>query len=224
MLGLGVIAGGATPAAAASGGDMLDLEGLQALPDSALTNYRGGFSFGGFNVAFGVTIQAAIDGATVLKTTFNVLRSNVISDPTVSFLHNGNVVYSSGGGDAGPSGMGIPVPNQDLVQVTGGTGSTGAVTTTTNGQVLASANGYSLLQLADGGYAIASPHTSIIQSVGQGGIVSEISNTANDRLIQTSLSLNVFFTNFAQMAGRADMTRMVNNLFSEHANAAALGH
>jgi hypothetical protein len=93
-----------------------------------------------------------------------------------------------------------------------------------NGAVLATTpNGFSLVQLDEGGYALTSVDTTIIQSISNNSILSEVSNTARDRLIQTSLSADLFFNNFAEMAGRSDMNGLMNRLMSEQMNAGMLG-
>ena len=88
----------ALPAAAEE--DVLDLGGAQPLPNSSLLSMRGGFMIGGFDISFGVTIKATIDGATELKTNFNILNANQIGNESVSLSQNGNVVFSQGGGNA----------------------------------------------------------------------------------------------------------------------------
>ena len=92
-----------------------------------------------------------------------------------------------------------------------------------NGSVLATANGLSLVKLQDGGFALTSVDTTVIQSINDHSIVSEISNTANNTQIQTSLTADLFFNNFAQMAGRSDMNSLMTHMMAEQMNAGMLG-
>jgi hypothetical protein len=130
------------------------------------------------------------------------------------------VVYEQGdpGAKAGGQGASIPLSNTQFVSQSSQSNAL------PNGAVLATTpNGFSLVQLDDGGYALTSVDTTVIQSISNNSILSEVSNTANDRLIQTSISANLFFNNFAEMAGRSDMNSLMNKLISEQMNAGMLG-
>lgn len=214
---LGAIFVCAAPAAAEE--DMLDLGGAQPLPNSSLLSMRGGFMIGGFDISFGVTIKATIDGATELKTSFNILNANQIGNESVSLSQNGNVVFSQGGGNANAGTKAASVP---LANLQGGNQS-GQNNVLPNGSVLATANGLSLVKLQDGGFALTSVDTTVIQSINDHSIVSEISNTANNTQIQTSLTADLFFNNFAQMAGRSDMNSLMTHMMAEQMNAGMLG-
>jgi hypothetical protein len=198
---------------------VLDLGGAQPLPNSSLLSLRGGFMIGGFDVSFGVTIKATIDGATELKTSFNILNANQIGNESVSLSQNGNVVFSQGGGNANAGTKAASVP---LANLQGGNQS-GQNNVLPNGSVLATANGLSLVRLQDGGFALTSVDTTIIQSINDHSIVSEVSNTANNTQIQTSLTADLFFNNFAQMAGRSDMNSLMTHMMAEQMNAGMLG-
>jgi hypothetical protein len=80
-----------------------------------------------------------------------------------------------------------------------------------------------LVQLDGGGFALTSVDTSVIQSVDSHSIVSEVTNTANNQTIQTSVSANVFFNNFADMAGRTDMNTLMSHVMTEQMNGGMLG-
>jgi hypothetical protein len=191
----------------------------QPLPNSSLLSMRGGFMIGGFDISFGVTIKATIDGATELKTSFNILNANQIGNESVSLSQNGNVVFSQGGGNANAGTKAASVP---LANLQGGNQS-GQNNVLPNGSVLATANGLSLVKLQDGGFALTSVDTTVIQSINDHSIVSEISNTANNTQIQTSLTADLFFNNFAQMAGRSDMNSLMTHMMAEQMNAGMLG-
>jgi hypothetical protein len=208
---------GALPAGAEE--DVLDLGGAQALPNSSLLSMRGGFMIGGFDISFGVTIKATIDGATELKTSFNILNANQIGNESVSLSQNGNVVFSQGGGNANTGAATASVPLANL-QAGNQSGQNNALP---NGSVLATANGLSLVRLQDGGFSLTSVDTTIIQSINDHSIVSEVSNTANNAQIQTSLTADLFFNNFAQMAGRSDMNSLMTHMMAEQMNAGMLG-
>lgn len=207
----------AVPAAAEE--DVLDLGGAQPLPNSSLLSLRGGFMIGGFDISFGFTLKATIDGATELKTSFNILNANQIGNESVSLSQNGNVVFSQGGGNANAGTKAASVP---LANLQGGNQS-GQNNVLPNGSVLATANGLSLVKLQDGGFALTSVDTTIIQSINDHSIVSEVSNTANNTQIQTSLTADLFFNNFAQMAGRSDMNSLMTHMMAEQMNAGMLG-
>jgi hypothetical protein len=207
----------ALPAAAEE--DLLDLGGAQPLPNSSLLSMRGGFMIGGFDISFGVTIKATIDGATELKTSFNILNANQIGNESVSLSQNGNVVFSQGGANANAGTKAASVP---LANLQGGNQS-GQNNVLPNGSVLATANGLSLVKLQDGGFALTSVDTTIIQSINDHSIVSEVSNTASNTQIQTSLTADLFFNNFAQMAGRSDMNSLMTHMMAEQMNAGMLG-
>ena len=199
--------------------DLLDLGGVQPLPNRSLLNMRGGFMIGGFDISFGVTITATVDGATQLKTSFNVLNSNQISNERVTLSQNGNDVFSQGAGNANTTGKTLSVP---LANAQSG-GQSGQNSALPNGPVLATVNGFNLVKLESGGYALTSVDTTIIQNVTNNSVLSEVSNTANNAPIQTSLSADLFFNNFAQMAGRADMSHLMTNLMTEQMNTRMLG-
>jgi len=207
----------AFPAAAEE--DMLDLGGAQPLPNASLLSMRGGFLLGGFDISFGVTLKATIDGATELTTSFNILNANQIGNESVSLSQNGDVVFSQGGGNANTGATAASVP---LSNVQGGNQSGGS-NALPNGPVLATANGLSLVRLQDGGFALSSVDTTIIQSISNHSILSEVSNTANNTQIQTSLTADLFFNNFAQMAGRSDMNSLMTHLMDEQVNTRMLG-
>ena len=200
--------------------DVLDVDTAQALPDGSLSSMRGGFRIGGFDISFGMTIKAAIDGATELQTSFNLLNGNQISNQSVSLTQDGTVVFSQGDSSAKAGGQGASIPLSNA-QFANQSNQSNAPS---NGAVLATTpNGFSLVQLDEGGYALTSVDTTIIQSIGNNSILSEVSNTANNRVIQTSLSANLFFNNFAEMAGRSDMNSLMTHLISEQMNAGMLG-
>ena len=207
----------ALPAAAEE--DVLDLGGAQPLPNSSLLSMRGGFMIGGFDISFGVTIKATIDGATELKTSFNILNANQIGNESVSLSQNGNVVFSQSGGsaDSGTKAASLPLAN---LQAGNQSGQSNVLP---NGSVLATANGLSLVRLQDGGFALTSVDTTIIQSINDHSIVSEVSNSASNTQIQTSLTADLFFNNFAQMAGRSDMNSLMTHMMAEQMNAGMLG-
>ena len=207
----------ALPAAADE--DVLDLGGTQPLPNASLLSMRGGFMIGGFDISFGVTLKATVDGATELKTSFNILNANQIGNESVSLSQNGNVVFSQGGGNANTGAQAARVP---LANMQGGIQS-GQGNTLSNGPVLATANGLSLVRLQDGGFALTSVDTTIVQSINDHSILSEVSNTANDTHIQTSVTADLFFNNFAQMAGRSDMNSLMTHMMDEQMNAGMLG-
>ena len=204
---------------AAADEDLLDLGGTQPLSNASLLSMRGGFLIGGFDISFGVTIKATIDGATELKTSFNILNANQIGNESVSLSQNGNVVFSQGGGNtnAGTKAASVPLAN---LQAGNHSGQSNVLP---NGSVLATANGLSLVKLQDGGFALTSVDTTIIQSINDHSIVSEVSNTANNTQIQTSLTADLFFNNFAQMAGRSDMNSLMTHMMAEQMNAGMLG-
>lgn len=207
----------ALPAAAEE--DVLDLGGAQPLPNASLLSMRGGFMIGGFDISFGVTLKATVDGATELKTSFNILNANQIGNESVSLSQNGNVVFSQGGGNANTGTQAATVP---LANIQGGIQSVQG-NTLSNGPVLATANGLSLVRLQDGGFALTSVDTTIIQSINDHSILSEVTNTANDTHIQTSVTADLFFNNFAQMAGRSDMNSLMTHMMDEQMNAGMLG-
>jgi hypothetical protein len=208
----------ASPAAADD--DMLDLAGAQPLPNGSLLAMRGGFRIGGFDISFGVTMKATINGATELSTSFNILPGNQIDNQSVTLTNNGNVVYSTGNGNAAATtGKGLSIPLANAAGQNNGQNNTSVP----NGSVVASANGFSLVRLDGGGFALTSVDTSVIQSVGGHSILSEVTNTANNQVIQTSLSANVFFNNFADMAGRADMNTLMSRIMTEQVNGSMLG-
>jgi hypothetical protein len=134
--------------------------------------------------------------------------------------HEGSVVYAEGDSSAKAGGQGASIPLSSAQFANQSTQSN----VLPNGAVLATTpNGFSLVQLDEGGYALTSVDTTIIQSISNNSILSEVSNTARDRLIQTSLSADLFFNNFAEMAGRSDMNGLMNRLMSEQMNAGMLG-
>src|SRR5262249_44352813 len=156
-----------------------------------------------FDISFGVTITATVNGATELQTSFNLLNPNQISNETVALSQNGNVVFSqgAGGGNANATVRTLSVP---LANPQGGSQS-GQSNALPNGPVLATVNGFNLVKLEGGGFALTSVDTTIIQNVSNNSALSEVTNTANNTQIQTSLTADLFFNNFAQMAGRSDM-------------------
>jgi len=206
----------AFPAAAEE--DVLDLGGAQPLPNGSLLSMRGGFLIGGFDISFGVTLTATIDGATQLKTSFNILNANQIGNESVSLTQNGNVLFSQGDAsvNAGTKAANVPLNAQ-------GGSQSGGSNALPNGPVLATANGLSLIRLQDGGFALSSVDTTIIQNINNHSILSEVSNTANNTQIQTSLTADLFFNNFAQMAGHSDMNSLMTHLMAEQVNAGMLG-
>jgi hypothetical protein len=199
--------------------DLLDLGGAQPLPNRSLLNMRGGFMIGGFDISFGVTITATVDGATQLKTSFNLLNPNQISNETVALSQNGNVVFSQGASNANTTGRTLSVP---LANAQSGNQS-GQSSGLPNGPVLATVNGFNLVKLNGGGFALTSVDTTIIQNVTDSSVLSEVSNTANNAQIQTSLTADLFFNNFAQMAGRSDVSNLLTHLMTEQMNTRMLG-
>ena len=64
-----LLASPASKATAGSFGD-LDVSGLQAVSSGKLADMRGGFSFGGMDISFGVIMRTAVGGMTILETAF----------------------------------------------------------------------------------------------------------------------------------------------------------
>ena len=67
----------------------LDVDGLQPIADSQLAGMRGGFSFGGMDISFGMIMETTINGVTKLMTSFNL---DSLSHVDVSFTENGVAV------------------------------------------------------------------------------------------------------------------------------------
>jgi hypothetical protein len=95
------------PAAAGSFGD-LDVNKFKPVDEGKLANLRGGFSFGGMDISFGVIMRTAVNGLTILETAFNLEHP---SDVTMSFTEAGNPY---GFGVATPSGIVLSQTAQGL--------------------------------------------------------------------------------------------------------------
>jgi hypothetical protein len=97
-----------TPASAGSFGD-LDVNKFKPVDEGKLANLRGGFSYAGMDISFGVIMRTAVNGITVLETAFNLEHP---SDTTMSFtegMDNFNI------GDTTPSGLTLMQTAQGLV-------------------------------------------------------------------------------------------------------------
>ena len=113
--------------AAVADEDMVDIAGLTAVGDQSLDNLRGGFSFGGFNVNFGLVIKTAINQQQVLMTSFKVETLGHFQDIKYdwqAYLHDNTPGGSSSGSSqsaqtssqGGGSAAGTPAPDLSGVQ------------------------------------------------------------------------------------------------------------
>lgn len=113
LLGTTVMSGAATTAAWATvaGDDLVDVSGLTQITENEMSELRGGFSLGPWNIDFGLVIKTAINNVQVLQTTFNIPEIGQISDLSFKFLH-----------DNTPPSSGSPAPAQGSSQAaeTGG--------------------------------------------------------------------------------------------------------
>lgn len=125
LLGTTFLVGAATSVAlaAVADEDMVDITGLTAVGEGTLDNMRGGFSFGPFNVNFGLVIKTAINQQQVLMTSFKVETLGKIQDIKYdwqSYLHDnkpgGSNASSSSSQTAqtGAAAAGTDAPAPDL--------------------------------------------------------------------------------------------------------------
>lgn len=127
LLGTTFLVGAATSVAlaAVADEDMVDITGLTAVGDQSLDNLRGGFSFGPFNVNFGLVIKTAINQQQVLMTSFKVETIGKYYDVKYdwqSYLHDNMPGGSSSGSSqaaqtsGGSAAAGTPAPDLTGVQ------------------------------------------------------------------------------------------------------------
>jgi hypothetical protein len=127
LLGTTFLVGAATSVAlaAVADEDMVDITGLTAVGDQSLDNLRGGFSFGPFNVNFGLVIKTAINQQQVLMTSFKVETIGKYYDVKYdwqSYLHDNMPGGSSSGSSqtaqtsGGGAAAGTPAPDLTGVQ------------------------------------------------------------------------------------------------------------
>jgi hypothetical protein len=126
LLGTTFLVGAATSVAlaAVADEDMVDITGFTAVGDQSLDNLRGGFSFGPFNVNFGLVIKTAINQQQVLMTSFKVETIGKYYDVKYdwqSYLHDNTPGGSSAGASqaaqtSGGAAAGTQAPDLSDVQ------------------------------------------------------------------------------------------------------------
>jgi len=126
LLGTTFLVGAATSVAlaAVADEDMVDITGLTAVGDQSLDNLRGGFSFGPFNVNFGLVIKTAINQQQVLMTSFKVETLGKYYDVKYdwqAYLHDNTPGGSSSGSSqtaqtSGGAAAGTQAPDLGDVQ------------------------------------------------------------------------------------------------------------
>lgn len=134
LLGTTVMSGAATTTAWATvaDDDLVDVSGLTQITENEMSELRGGFSLGPWNIDFGLVIKTAINNVQVLQTTFNIPEIGKISDLSFKFLH-----------DDTPAG-GSPAPTQSASQAAGAaqpaaSSATGTGASSPSGQAVAAA-------------------------------------------------------------------------------------
>jgi hypothetical protein len=191
------------------------------VPDRELARMRGGFNLpNGFDVSFAIDLQTRINGVLAVQTSYH-------SDGPDAGLH----VYGPDGAPAGsPAGTPVSQPGSNVVVAQGSTGTTivaapqssspavtvntasnaGAASTgtplpvTANGPAVQTPTGSYTLTQSDRGNVVTydAAGIQVQQLIGQATGVA-VANTANNRSIDTSTTVNVDLSNVpvAQIAG-----------------------
>jgi hypothetical protein len=162
------------------------------VPDRELAKMRGGLNLpNGFDVSFAVDLQTRINGVLALHTSY-------ASDGPSAGLH----VYGVGGGDAAGNTTATPsrsAPTSLTITnnpVTGSAPPGGALPVVANGAPVQTAAGTYSLSQNDRGNVVTydAAGIQVQQLVGQATGVA-IANTANNRSIDTSTTVNVDLSN-----------------------------
>lgn len=173
------------------------------LADSTLDELRGGFTLpNGMDVTVGIDIQTMVNGALALRTVMTTADAGV----PVLFVGNGSSTATS---DAAQGGTAVTLPDGSVVRMTDGAAApatAGAgqqqVVLTANGPAVSTPSGtVQLVKNDSGSQVILNGDALELRHIIGNFTGTVVANTANDRIIDTVVTVNVDLQNSAVPLG-----------------------
>jgi hypothetical protein len=163
---------------------------LAVVDERELAAARGGLELGGLSLEFGADVRTYVDGSLALQTLVNMVDDRLVSH-TISHIAPETAVTNTAT-DTGASANAATTASTEA-------NNTGAASApTAPGKVAATVN---LAGLPNGSRVVLSNSsgiTAVVHQVTRERILSALVNTANNRVLQQKLNVNVTIHNFRQ--------------------------